>query len=512
MNYPESLSSVEIERHCISGLLKYPKVIFNIENFVDEKDFEFFLLRILFSVIKQTVFDKEEISDVVIAKKIQGMNISFEDDVDDIFDYIQSLSIVQVTEKGTLKNFQELKRLSSLRQLYDCGEQIKKEVKNNASQPYKTVLEKADKVYNAPIKRLKQKEETKQILLDAIDFVEERGENPVHEFGYLGPFETLNKTCGSILVPGNFVLVGARSGVGKSAISFYYMVKTAERYNYDLPILHIDCGEMTDFQMMIRSVCALSEGKVPIHPLVHGTWRQNKRLFNIIRDEIWPKAKKLKFHYINAGNMSPNELISFIRRFYFNTIGRGNPFLCNYDYFKALDLNHVNDSEWRVMGQFARDIKTFITTEIEFPFLTSIQFNKSGITDNKRNGEIDDSANIFGVSDRIFQQVDWAFILRRKTLGEISEEGGPNYGNMKLILSDKRRLMLGPEYKRLIEPVKVDDKKYVNNFINIQGEGFSFKDLGDYRSYVEENGNFEVNDVNIEDNQEKNKTKENLDF
>ena len=49
------------------------------------------------------------------------------------------------------------------------------------------------------------------------DVIEERGNNPLTEFGFMGPHSRINELYGSLLRPGNITTIVARSGVGKTA-------------------------------------------------------------------------------------------------------------------------------------------------------------------------------------------------------------------------------------------------------------------------------------------------------
>jgi replicative DNA helicase len=304
--------------------------------------------------------------------------------------------------------------------------------------------------------------------------VEDLGNKPPdpNDFWY-GPMPSINRMYGSLHRPGNVTIVGARTGVGKSAFSMFYNLWLAEKKN--VPLLWLDFGEMTIKEIQMRAVTLLTNGQVPVWALESGTWRQNAEWTKLVR-ESWERVKKMKFYFQDVSNFSPQETISFVRRFSYNKVGRANPFLVVYDYFKPFDTHNYNNPEWKQMGHFLQDIKSFIVNELPISWWGAIQLNRSGITTNKSSDQIDDSENAIGLSDRITQQSSHAFILRFKTMDEIAVEEN-RFGNMKLINVKHRHL--GKDFMDALRPVKVGKKRYIRNYINIEGGSFYYEDRGD---------------------------------
>ncbi|MEK6952203.1 MAG: LAGLIDADG family homing endonuclease, partial [Nanoarchaeota archaeon] len=257
-----------------------------------------------------------------------------------------------------------------------------------------------------------------------------------------------------------------------TAISMYHQVYVAEKYKQ--PLLWLDFGEMTAQELQMRSIVMMTKGECPLWALETGQWRQNPKWTKIVRD-VWQKVKDIKFYYQDTSNMGPQEVISFIRRFSYNKIGRGNPFLVVYDYFKPFETHNYNSPEWKQMGHFMQDIKSFINNELPIPFWGAIQLNRSGITTNKSSDQVDDSENSIGLSDRITQQSSHSFILRFKTMDEIAVEEN-KFGNMKLFAVKHRHL--GHNFLDAVRPVKIG-KKFFRNHINLDGGSFYYEDKGD---------------------------------
>lgn len=468
------LISLQCEKYCLGGMIKHPEIFPDVDTWVTEDTFGQSTHRVIWGVIKQTILKQEVPTPTLIAQKIVNLNIKTKDDIS-IFDYLNAISFSQITAKGTLDNFKELVKLKVLRELVVSSDRAKKFVLENKDKEIKEIVSGVDSINNEKIASLYKNinDEVKDIFSDVEQVVESIGNNPPDPDSFiLGPFASVNRIYGSLHKNSNITIIGARSGAGKSSLCMFMNVWVAEKYN--LPLLWLDFGEMTPQEMQLRSVVMMTDGKVPLHAIETGQWRQNPEWVPIVR-EVWQKVKKIKFYFQDVSLMSPLEIISFIRRFSYSKVGRGNPFVTVYDYFKPFDTSNYNNPEWKQMGHFMQNIKSFIVNELPIPFFGAVQLNRSGITTNKTADQIDDSENSIGMSDRITQQSSHSFILRFKTMDEIAVEEN-RFGNMKFINVKQRHL--GRDFMDAIKPVKIG-KKFHKNHINLSGGSFYYEDKGD---------------------------------
>lgn len=491
--------SLEIEKDSLSILLNKPDFFFEISSVINEQDYYSELNQSIFSVIKQISNTQESLTPTIIAQKLQNMGLSFEDDIN-VFDYLESLSLILVPLSSSVTIFKELKKYSVARKIYLNSQKIQKEIKHNINKTSKELLEIADKIHADNLAEYDDQDSPEDIFCDLEQVVEERGNNPQEEIGLMGPFDTINRIYGSLLRDGAITVIGARTGIGKTSFGFNYLTEVAAKYG-DLPILHLDCGEMSKEELQFRATCMFSKGHIPFHALETGLWRKNQDFTDKLRKDVFPKVKKLQYYYYNVGGMTQDEVVNLIRRFYYQKIGKGKRFLCHYDYLKPFDVSDTSTPEWKEMGHFIQKIKTLITKEIpHMPFWTSLQLNKSGITGNKKSSEIDDTENTFSISDRIVQQTTHAAIMRWKTPEELANDG-PENGNVKLIFVKHRHL--GKDYLDALIPVKLPDGKgLAKNYINIRSNNFHFEDKGDFKTVLRrriENINISMDGPNIPD-------------
>lgn len=475
------LSSRELESHCLAGLIKHPDILPEIDNFVSDDCFycgETSEHKIIFSITKKLILDNKKFDNVLIAQKISELNINLGDLSP--FDYLEAITQFDINKEACIENFKELAKLKYLRDEYLQAEKVKKSIVSNRSKPVLEIISEIDKLKNEKTAQIFQnKEEFTGLFSDIEDYIEGIADNPPKEDGILyGPFNSINELYGPLHQPGNIVVIAARSGVGKTAFSFFYNTYIAEKYN--LPCLHIDFNEMSPTELQMRAICMFTKGKVPLWALMHGKWRQNPDWLKLVR-EVWPRVKKIKYDYFQCGGLDSKGIISAIRRFSYNKVGRGNPFIVNFDYVKPLK---EGDSEYKTMGHFMDDIKRLIQNEINVPFWCSVQTNRAGITNNKKSEDIDDSENVIGMSDRIGYYASFTFLMRKKIMEEVAYENNL-FGNLALKNIGKQRQMISKRYFDALNPVEYEKGKYKANYINLNQDSFYFEDRGDLKTMVE---------------------------
>ena len=480
--------SYELETQLLAGLLKYPEKYLEISAFISEKDFwneGSKINRTLFKVLKQAVENGETIDDIVLTQRVKSLGISFEDNIDPL-DFIQSLSLRKISKETVLSTAKELKKFTMRREIYSCCSDIGKKMRSMpSSTDYAGIIQTADEIYNGQINLYETGVDKPINIYEKMeDLIEERGNNPIDQFGYEGPHPKLQGMYGSLLRPGNITVVVARSGVGKTQFCLDFTTKACARYN--LPLLHFDNGEMSEEELISRQCAALSW--VPLYLIESGNWRKaGESIVEKVRS-VWDKVKKQKLFYYNVGGMNVDAQINLLKRFYYSEVGRGNPLIFNFDYIKTTYENSSNNkSEHQVVGELVDKYKKCIQREIVsdagpcISMFTSVQSNRTGIVNNRQSANVVDDESIVSLSDRITQFSSHMFILRNKTTDELQNEKG--FGTHKLINVKARHL--GRDVFSAINPVKMSDGSLKKNFVNLDFNNFAITERGDLRDIVD---------------------------
>ena len=481
--------SYELEQHLIAGLIKYPESYALIAAFIDQDDFfdkNTIVNRTIFCVLRQALEASDALDEVLLAQRVQSLNISFEDNIN-IADYIKALSMRQISKDGVVKAAQELKKITVRREIHNSSLEVAKNMKSMAaSATFDDIVSEADKIYNDKVNLYEMGSSKPENLFDDMEeFIEERGNNPIDQFGLMGPHERVNELYGSLLRPGNISVVVARAGVGKTQFCMDFCTKVSS-INNNVPILHFDNGEMSKEELIVRQCSALSG--VPMHLLETGRWREaGQEIVDKVRS-TWKKVKDFKFYYYNVAGHSIESMLNIIRRFYYSEVGRGNPMIFSFDYIKTTYERQNGASSWETVGRMVDKFKQLIQKELCFngaptvAMLTSVQSNRLGITNNRSADNVVDDESIVSLSDQITQFCSHLFLLRQKTMDEI--QGEPEgFGTHKLICLKYR--WLGKDVHRALQPVEMPDGSKRKNYLNLHMENFSIQERGDLVDMVE---------------------------
>lgn len=492
----ESLTSIVLERQVLGSLLYYSDLFFDVENFHDENDYSHIVHKACFVVIRDARQKKEKIDSLILAQRLANVGLKKYEDLD-LFQYLESLgyNCFNSVETGKI-GCEELHKLRKLRDLLIQNKKVEKFILENKNKDLDVVCSEIDKLNNESITKLSFGQDNGINVFETMEKnIESDAENTnFHQ----GPFPTINRIFGSITIPSNITLIGARTGANKTNLALFYALSMAIKYQ--TKIIYCDYGELNVNAIQHRLCAMMTKSLVPYHMIVRRTWRNNPEYVKIVRD-VWKRIKALTLIYYDVGNLNPREILSLIRRSYFSKIGRGNTnALLVYDYLKPFE-HSASQADWQLMSQFAKDLKTLINNEIPIPAWMSIQMNRLGITNNKKSSQVDDSENSMQI-DRVLHNASLGFLLRMKTTDELLEENAA-FGQIKMI-PVKHREILGDDYQAAFKPVKILDGSWRKNYINLDMRNFYFTDHGDLNSMIAKlsnqiklNDNHKIDDINL---------------
>lgn len=480
------LFSLEIEQQVLASFLKYPDCFFRYNTILSSRDFDSEKSNVnskVFYVIKQILEGGGKLDQSLIIDRLNSLSVSFASKIN-IGDYIDSLYLRQINEDNIESLIQELKKYTVRREICQAAKDTYKKVKGSSNDiSYQDLIAVADDSFNSVIHSFELGEDEPENLYDdIIEIIEELGQNPLEEDGFMGPFPTVNKIYGSLLLPGNITVVVSRSGVGKSTLSLEYCSYAANKYN--VPTIHFDNGEMSKRELQFRRFAALSG--VPVYLLRTGKWSSaGKKIVDAVRNTYDLIRQQEKFWYYNVAGKSPDEIVNLLKHTYYSKVGRGKHAFFSFDYIK---IPEGRQDHWIAVGELVNKIKQTIHKQIvgdDGPLIscfTSVQSNRSGIVTNKKSSDIQEDEGVIGLSDMIIQYCSHMFLLRKKTLDEIAVEG-EMFGTHKFVNLKPRHL--GQDIEGALLPVKMLDGSLKNNFINLDFQNFIIEERGDLRDIVE---------------------------
>lgn len=474
-----SLYNPELEANSLAILLRYGSEIWGEFHLIDRQEYSP-AHRVLFDHIKIQLDSTPpgSVDPLILSDRIRAAGVTALEGGFNPADYLQGLKDARYVEKDQAPFYaKELKRLRVRRDLIVNLDNTKQQLIKDSGASFEDMTGLVEKGLTS-VTTDYHKTDTEEVMGDGlIRLVEERALNPVkpEEMLYMGPFDSINRTIGSVLGKGSLTTIVARTGGGKSSLSFFWCTYVAEKYG--VPLLWLDAAEMTVEQLQMRAVCCLSNGRVPLWAVRSGEWDKNPTWRKIVRNEVWPRVKKITMTYKNVGSMSPKEKIAFIRRYYYNKVGRDNFLIIGDDYIKGVEAMSSKTAEWQAAGYYIGEVKSLITDEIQAGYWTSLQGNRSSIVQGKKLSEIVDSGESgASISDRIIQQATTAFLLRHKIPEEIAAEK-ELFGNV-VLKKAKLREGYGRDYDKIARPIRLSNGQYVENYWHLHSSSFFYQDRG----------------------------------
>lgn len=470
--------------HVLGGLIKNPRLLIDLSSRITSEDFYVEQHRVMYNVLEKLVFSKQDVDKIILAQKITELGITFRNDVS-IFDYIENLAMSQINDSGTIDAAAELSNLRIKRDICETADKIKAYVHGSKDTPLEEVIATSDALYNDKIQSFQYASEPIDIFEGMNDLIEERGNNPVDEIGFLTPYPEYNRLFGG-LRNGNLYAIVSRAGQGKTTWIDDLCFGVAKLSRFQIPVLVLDT-EMFTQDITLRIAAAISN--VPFWYLDTGNWRKNAEFFQLWRDT----AKKIKegqytYKHMHVANRDISQIEAIIKRWYFTKVGRGNPALIAYDYIKlAGESVAKNWAEHQAIGEKIDRLKR-LTEQLNCPLITAMQMNRSGENMNKNSKDITDDSSAIALSDRLQWWASYVGIFRTKTIDEI-EDDGMNFGTHKL-RSTKFRFQ-GKEaaghQDLLIRTTSEGKKKYVANYINYEVKNFHVEEKGSLIHVIKHN-------------------------
>lgn len=209
----------KLEYHLLSGLLRKPEEYLNIQPFFSEQDIyagDSLLRQSVFSLIKRAVESGESVDATIIAQRLESLGITFDEEIS-AGKFVESLAFRSVPEGSVYKTAIELKKLSERRKTIEAmGRAVDKLKSLPRSASITEIQDIVDKEVNSQMSQIDSGESGPVNIYDDLEYlIEDRGNNPIKDFGMMGPYKRVNEIYGSLVRPGNITVIVARAKSGK---------------------------------------------------------------------------------------------------------------------------------------------------------------------------------------------------------------------------------------------------------------------------------------------------------
>lgn len=476
---PNKIRSVDIEKHVLAGYIKHPKIFFETSHLISENDFSSGH-KTIFNVIKNQILKNQPLDPVIISEKLKSLGISFKQDFN-IFDYIESLTFIKVSEKVLLEACRNLKTITIRREISETSQMIIDAMSSSGDKSADEIITIADTMYNDRISAYDLEADPEDLFSNIEQMIEIRAKNPVNELGILTPFPIFNKMYGG-LRPGELYAWVSRPKHGKSTI-LSNIASRSTLINPNLKTLILDT-EMQTQVVKFRIASSITEipmwyletGNFNKNPELLAKWKSKKAELNIAQNKV---------QHLQVSGKPISEIESIIQRWYLGQVGRGNPAMVVYDYIKLTGESDKNKQEYQLIGDKVDRLKE-LSVRLQIPILTACQLNRTA-----ENGNDDSSA--ISQSDRLQWFAAYVGIFRRKTLEEQAEDGLEFGGHKMIELASRYQGQNAHGHSDLVR-VQVDNRvEYRKNFISFDVKNFNVTEKGTLQDIINRRNGVDMN-------------------
>lgn len=488
-----NLHDVNIEDDVLAGILAHPDFFLSEIDFIlKDSDFyvtkNFFARKTIYQRMKSLLNGGNILNTPLLNHHLKDLNLTFKEDMT-LSTYLDGLDIRSrdITEEAFKESAKVVVLLSTRRHFEKLGKEITDSaIKLDSSTSYDDLITNFDNIFHSKVDLLEGANNSGQAvkLFDIMpDLVYERvnDRSIYEEIGPLGPHKSINTLCGSLVKDGQITVLCASSGVGKTQFTTHYCMNIAGKHG--IPVLHLDNGEMTEEETVFRMLASYSG--VPLYLIESGKWADNSESSTRIENALSKlNSGEIRYEYYNVGGKNIDEIIGYIKRYYFREIGRGNKLIIHYDYIKSsYELNSNYKSEFQVVGEIVDKLKTLVNNVLTHEgkpktcVITSVQQNQKGVVGERNSENVVDDESTISLSQRIRQFCSHMLILRKKTVDELQQD--PVFCGRHIMKVNKAR-NAGSDFNRLENDVNVPWLgRHKKNYINLEFDNFKIVDRGD---------------------------------
>lgn len=193
----QTIANQTIEKHCIAGFLKDPKKLLELVHLIDEKDFQHKPHDSIFSILKTCALENKASDPVIVAERLHSLGITYKGNLD-IFNYLQSLSYIKISDQALEDACRRLKTLTIRREIFDMATNMRDAMIRSGDVEANEIISLADKMYADKIAAYDLDDKPEDLFENIIEMIEERGNNPVNETGLQTPYKKFNEMYGGL--------------------------------------------------------------------------------------------------------------------------------------------------------------------------------------------------------------------------------------------------------------------------------------------------------------------------
>lgn len=256
----------------------------------------------------------------------------------------------------------------------------------------------------------------------AREYIQYLIDNPRDLMGIATGFDIYDYSIGGGLRRKTISVIGARTKTGKTWVGEKMGLNIAKS---GIPVLFLDT-EMAKEDHHVRLISMLSGFKV--NDIETGKCARNKADKDKL-EEALKTYESIPFFYQSIAGQPIEDTLTLVKKWLITNVGYTNGVINDcvvvYDYLKLMSADPIaNMAEFQALGFLMTNLHNFVVKN-DIPILAFVQLNRDGIDR--------ESTDVVSQSDRINWLCSNMSIYKHKTKEEIAEDGGIEYGNMKMV-------------------------------------------------------------------------------
>ena len=358
----------EAEQSVIGSLLLHNEAIFEVIDVIDESSFYGEVHKNIFTAIKTLSERNEPVDIVTLSNELKKQNklelIGGEVYIAELHDIVPTASNALYYAKIVKEKYLERNLVDTCRQIindvYNAGFETEDLLNQAESRVFEVTGDKIQTPY------LHVKDAIKQTF----DSLEEMYSSGAGTFGINTGYFDLDKLLGGFK-PGQFIIIAARPGVGKTALAMNFARNTALRVGKTVAIFSL---EMTKEEVTGRLLC--SEARVDVSKLSSAE----------LKDEDWGRLSRAaseisetNIFIDDKSGISPGEIRAKCRRIQSILGTQGKKLdMVIIDYLQLMRLGSnisKNFNREQVVSEISRTLKE-IAKELSVPVIALSQLNR----------------------------------------------------------------------------------------------------------------------------------------
>lgn len=485
--------NVELEKILLSYIIKDYTVLGEIPH-INSNDFTPNVNKNVFDAIKACLAnEKKGFSKFLLIEKLNSLNIKIGGEIEPSI-YIGALDLLgrDVTAEAAIGVAKKLKGVTVRRKLNEMALQIGEMTRNDNGKKTVDLVNDVSQVFNKEINLIDSNDDEPVDIYENMEKVIESIVSTPEEVGIEPPFPLYQKAFGNF-DPSDVTVFVARPKQGKSTMMLSMMNDFAAKFSKDDFICLILDTEMQLKRSIWRG--AAQQTGIAEYFFKNGYWAKNEMMSTKVR-ELWkiiPPLKEKVFHYFCAGK-TLEEQVSIVKRFYQKYVaGTKKKFIVVVDYIKlgSADLDNAkNISMFLEVGLKIDRWKT-VSSDLNCHIITSCQSNKLGEGDQ---GKTD--GTIVSLSDMISQFASTILLLkklsvdRKLMLNNIDATHSLIHIYTRNLGEDVNFLST---VKYTVQEYGKPKDEFIENFLLYKFDNFKVTEVGDFKTWAENNRIIDVN-------------------